>query len=105
MTTLAELVGALDDVELVGGVDDVGDVERVDRVEVTAVVHDSRRVVPGALFCALPGEIADGADFAADAVASGAEAVLTERPVAVDVPRLVVRDARHATGLVAAASR
>ncbi len=45
------------------------------------VVSDSRRVVPGALFVALPGEQVDGHDFAARAVASGAVLVLGARVV------------------------
>ena len=43
------------------------------------VVVDSREVEPGALFVALPGERADGHDFAAAAVAAGAVAVLAAR--------------------------
>ncbi|MBO0820473.1 MAG: hypothetical protein J2P26_06435, partial [Nocardiopsaceae bacterium] len=38
------------------------------------VVIDSRRAEPGGLFAALPGEHADGHDFAAAAVAKGAVA-------------------------------
>lgn len=40
------------------------------------VVADSRRVVPGALFVALPGERTDGHRFIADAVTRGATGVL-----------------------------
>ncbi len=43
---------------------------------VTAVVADSRRVVPGTVFVALPGAHADGAAFIAQAVERGAAAVL-----------------------------
>lgn len=55
------------------------------------VVIDSRRAEPGALFAALPGEHADGHDFAAAAVAKGAAAVLGTRPVD-GVPVIVVPD-------------
>ncbi|MCE0768607.1 UDP-N-acetylmuramoyl-tripeptide--D-alanyl-D-alanine ligase [Pseudonocardia kujensis] len=48
---------------------------------VTAVEFDSRKVGPGGLFLALPGERADGHDFAAAAVAAGASAVLAGREV------------------------
>lgn len=44
--------------------------------EVTGVSHDSRRVEPGDLFVAWPGERFDGAAFAPQAVLSGAVAVL-----------------------------
>jgi UDP-N-acetylmuramoyl-tripeptide--D-alanyl-D-alanine ligase len=54
------------------------------------VVVDSRLAVPGALFVALPGEHADGHDFARAAVVSGAVAVLAGREL--EVPCVVVDD-------------
>jgi UDP-N-acetylmuramoyl-L-alanyl-D-glutamate--2,6-diaminopimelate ligase len=45
-------------------------------VRITGLTADSRRVLPGYLFAALPGAHADGRKFIADAVASGAAAVL-----------------------------
>ncbi|HXV93182.1 MAG TPA: UDP-N-acetylmuramoyl-tripeptide--D-alanyl-D-alanine ligase, partial [Pseudonocardia sp.] len=54
---------------------------------VTTVEFDSRAVVPGALFLALPGERVDGHDFAAAAVAAGAAGVLAGREV--DAPSVV----------------
>jgi len=45
---------------------------------VTGVTLDSRSVLPGDLYAALPGFHAHGADFAADAFAAGAVAVLTD---------------------------
>jgi UDP-N-acetylmuramoyl-tripeptide--D-alanyl-D-alanine ligase len=62
---------------------------------VTAVEFDSRAVGPGGLFLALPGERADGHDFAAAAVAAGAVAVLAAREV--DAPAVIVPPAE--TGL------
>ena len=50
-------------------------------VEVADITHDSRRVTPGSCFACIPGEHADGHDFAAGAVAAGAVALLTERPL------------------------
>lgn len=44
-------------------------------------VVDSRRAVPGCLFVALPGERDDGHRYVADAIRTGAVAVLVERPV------------------------
>jgi UDP-N-acetylmuramoyl-tripeptide--D-alanyl-D-alanine ligase len=59
---------------------------------VTADVEvDSRLVQPGGLFVALPGERVDGHDHAAAAVAAGAVAAITARPVD-GVPCLVVPD-------------
>ena len=46
---------------------------------ISGLVMDSRRVVPGTLFFALPGRRADGASFVDEAVARGAVAVVTNR--------------------------
>ena len=46
-------------------------------VEIACLVYDSRRVTPGALFFALPGTKTDGTRFAAQALAQGAQAVVT----------------------------
>ena len=46
----------------------------------------------------MPGERADGHDFAADAVGSGAVALVVERPLELDVPQVVVPSARAADG-------
>ncbi len=45
------------------------------RVEISALVTDSRRAAPGALFFALPGTRTDGGRFVDDAIARGASAV------------------------------
>ncbi len=47
--------------------------------QITGLVMDSRRVVPGVLFFALPGLRADGATFIDEAVARGAIAVVTPK--------------------------
>jgi len=65
------------------------------------VVIDSRQARPGGLFAALPGTRADGHDFAADAVAGGAAAVLVTRPVG--VPALIVPDVLAALAALARA--
>lgn len=71
-------------------------------VDVTAVTHDSRAVVPGALFCCVPGQRSDGHDFAPAAVRAGAVALLCERPLGLGVPEVRVPDARRSMGLAAA---
>jgi UDP-N-acetylmuramoyl-tripeptide--D-alanyl-D-alanine ligase len=65
------------------------------------VVIDSRQAEPGSLFAALPGERADGHDFAAAAAAAGATVVLAQRPVG--VPALIVPDVTAALGQLARA--
>jgi UDP-N-acetylmuramoyl-tripeptide--D-alanyl-D-alanine ligase len=76
-----------------------------ENVEVTGVTMDSRRVRPGDLFVAVPGARVDGHDFAKDAVAAGAVAVLASRPLPVSVPVLVVPDTVRALGALARAWR
>jgi UDP-N-acetylmuramoyl-tripeptide--D-alanyl-D-alanine ligase len=66
-----------------------------------AVTTDSRRAGAGGLFVALPGEKADGHDYAGAAVAAGAAAVLAARPVG--VPAVVVGDPLQALGVLARA--
>ncbi len=74
------------------------DARRPDRDRLGAVVTDSRRVQPGEVFLALRGERFDAHDFVAQVAAAGAGAVVVSRPVAVDVPQLVVEDTRLALG-------
>ncbi len=67
----------------------------------------SRRVLPGDLYAALPGARAHGASYAAEAVARGAVAVLTDAEGAallagLDVPVLVVEQPRRLLGGLAA---
>ncbi|HEX4725325.1 MAG TPA: UDP-N-acetylmuramoyl-L-alanyl-D-glutamate--2,6-diaminopimelate ligase [Pseudonocardiaceae bacterium] len=74
---------------------------------VTGVTLRAQYVRPGDLFAALPGAHAHGADFAADALAAGAVAVLTDplgadRPALRDVPLLVHDDPRSVLGALAA---
>ncbi|WP_086863913.1 UDP-N-acetylmuramoyl-tripeptide--D-alanyl-D-alanine ligase, partial [Amycolatopsis lexingtonensis] len=58
-------------------------------VRVTGSVEfDTRKLTPGGLFVALPGEKVDGHDFAAQAAEAGAVAVLAAREV--DAPAIVV---------------
>ena len=73
---------------------------------VSGISHDSRRIGPGSVFCAVRGARFDGHDFVRDAVSLGAVALVVEHPVSeVDssVPQIVVRDARHAMGRLATA--
>ncbi|MGN6681553.1 MAG: UDP-N-acetylmuramoyl-tripeptide--D-alanyl-D-alanine ligase [Streptosporangiaceae bacterium] len=65
------------------------------------VVIDSRHVMPGALFAALPGEHADGHDFAGLATAAGAVVTLGTRPTG--GPTLIVADVPVALGRLARA--
>jgi UDP-N-acetylmuramoyl-L-alanyl-D-glutamate--2,6-diaminopimelate ligase len=73
-------------------------------VLVTGCTHDSRDVQPGDLYAALPGSRAHGADFADQAAAAGAVAVLTDPAGAERVgglPVLVADAPRSVLGAVA----
>jgi UDP-N-acetylmuramoyl-L-alanyl-D-glutamate--2,6-diaminopimelate ligase len=65
-------------------------------VDVYGIQHDSREVLAGDLFAALPGERYDGRHFAPEAVARGAVAVLAAGPAdpPVDVPWLLTERPR-----------
>lgn len=71
-------------------------------VDLTSITHDSAGVVPGAIFCCIPGDRYDGHAFAPAAVAAGAAALLVDRPLRLDVAQVVVDDVRAAMGPVAA---
>ncbi|PWU51409.1 UDP-N-acetylmuramoyl-tripeptide--D-alanyl-D-alanine ligase [Micromonospora globispora] len=67
-----------------------------------SVEFDSRKIGPGGLFVAFPGEKVDGHDYAAGAVAAGAVAVLGTREVP-GVPMVLVDDALSAMACLARA--
>jgi UDP-N-acetylmuramoyl-tripeptide--D-alanyl-D-alanine ligase len=72
---------------------------------VTGVSTDSRTVSAGDIFVALRGERFDGADYAAEAAAKGAVAVLASREVPEAVPQILVADTVEALRVLARARR
>lgn len=99
VTRLADLADWLGTLTPVRG---DGDLE----VAVTGISLSTQRILPGDLYAALPGARAHGADFADQALASGAVAVLTDADGAArlpaDTPVLVVEQPRSVLGRVAA---
>ncbi|MDA0182025.1 UDP-N-acetylmuramoyl-L-alanyl-D-glutamate--2,6-diaminopimelate ligase [Solirubrobacter phytolaccae] len=71
-------------------------------VVVTGLTFDNRLVGPGTLFFCVPGFTRDGHDFAPDAVARGAVALVVQRPLGLGVPEFQVEDVRAAMAQVAA---
>jgi UDP-N-acetylmuramoyl-L-alanyl-D-glutamate--2,6-diaminopimelate ligase len=71
-------------------------------VDVVALAFDNRAVQPGTLFFCVPGFTRDGHDFAGDAVARGAAALVVARPLGLGVPEVVVDDVRAAMARAAA---
>ena len=68
-----------------------------------SVGTDSRTTGAGQLFVALRGERFDGHDFIAQAVTSGAAAVLVDHPLIAPIPQWVVEDTRLTLGRLAEA--
>ena len=88
---LERLIAALDPVEVLAS----------GPVEVRDLAYDARAAVAGTLFFCVPGQRADGHDFAPQAVENGAVALVVERPLELDVPQVVVGDARAAMAVAA----
>ena len=86
---LSQLV--LEDMELIGNGD----------TKIAAVEYDSRKVCKGALFFCISGFKTDGHLYAPEAVAKGAAALMVTHRLKLDVPQIVVEDARRAMALIA----
>jgi UDP-N-acetylmuramoyl-L-alanyl-D-glutamate--2,6-diaminopimelate ligase len=71
-------------------------------VEISGLAYDNRAVAPGTLFFCVPGFTRDGHDFAPDAVARGAAALVVKRPLGLGVPEVLVEDVRAAMAAAAA---
>ncbi len=80
--------------EQLGG--EVGD------LAITGLSADSRKIASGMLFVAVAGTKADGAAYAADAVARGAVAVVAGHAIEADVPVFTVSNPRRFLALAAA---
>ena len=70
-------------------------------VEIADLAYDARSATAGSLFFCVPGTRVDGHEFAAEAVANGAVALVVQRPLELDVPQIVVADPRRAMGVAA----
>jgi UDP-N-acetylmuramoyl-L-alanyl-D-glutamate--2,6-diaminopimelate ligase len=95
MKYLSEILEGLAFTELQGSAD----------IEISAIVFDSRQVVPGSLFVAVRGTQVDGHDYIEQAVANGAVAVICEdlpARVTGEVDFLMVANTSIALGTVAA---
>src|SRR6266516_7152803 len=91
MMDLERLVAALGAADVVGRAP----------VEVRDLAYDTRAVMPGSLFFCVPGQRADGHDFAPEAVERGAVALVVERRLGLAVPQAVVADARASMAVAA----
>ena len=71
-------------------------------IEIGSLAYDSRAVEPGSLFFCVSGFRTDGHEFAPQAVAQGAAALVVERPLGLGVPELRVDSVRAAMAPLAA---
>jgi UDP-N-acetylmuramoyl-L-alanyl-D-glutamate--2,6-diaminopimelate ligase len=71
-------------------------------LEISSLAYDNRLVQEGTLFFCVPGYTRDGHDFAPDAVARGAAALVVERPLNLGAPEVQVPSVRAAMAPVAA---
>lgn len=95
MRNLSDILTGLPFTELQGAAD----------VEISAVVFDSRKVVPGCLFVAVKGTQVDGHNYIEKAIQDGAVAVICEDlpgHTVGEVDFIMVKDSAVALGIVAA---
>ncbi len=73
--------------------------------DISALVYDSRKAVPGCIFVCMPGAVTDGHQYIPDVLAKGAAAVVVEHPVEVpeEVTVIEVENARLALAELSAA--
>src|ERR1700733_10930630 len=72
--------------------------------EISRLAYDNRTVRAGTLFFCVRGFTRDGHDFAADAVARGAAALVVDHPLeALAIPQVLVADVRAAMAPAAGA--
>ncbi|RYL95420.1 UDP-N-acetylmuramoyl-L-alanyl-D-glutamate--2,6-diaminopimelate ligase [Sporolactobacillus sp. THM7-4] len=69
--------------------------------EISRLIIDSRKTVPGSLFFCIKGHTTDGHRFAGKAVENGASAVIAQDPVDVHVPVVYVSDSHRALAMIA----
>ncbi len=94
MKNLSDIIEGLAFTELPGSAD----------TAISAIVFDSRKVVPGCLFVAVKGTQSDGHDYIEQAIRDGAVAVICEElpgHVVGEVDFLMVADSSKALGIVA----
>ena len=75
---------------------------RGDDAAIASLAYRSGDAGPGALFFCVPGTRLDGHDFAAEAVAAGAAALVVERWLDLDVPQVLVPTVRAVMGPISA---
>ncbi|EJV64955.1 hypothetical protein IEO_02051 [Bacillus wiedmannii] len=73
-------------------------------VEITGLEMDSRKITSGNLFICvsgIDGFLEDRHQFVENAVKNGAMALIVERDVNIEIPKIIVKDARYAMAVIA----
>ncbi|HDR5623382.1 TPA: UDP-N-acetylmuramoyl-L-alanyl-D-glutamate--2,6-diaminopimelate ligase, partial [Bacillus anthracis] len=73
-------------------------------VKITGLEMDSRKITNGNLFICvsgIDGFLEDRHQFVEDAVKNGAVALIVERDVNIEIPKIIVKDARYAMAVIA----
>ncbi len=70
--------------------------------EIKGICMNSRTAADGVLFFCVPGLKRDGHEFAQDAVNKGAMGLVVERKLDIDIPQLLVKDAREYLSYISA---
>jgi len=79
--------------DLIADIEGLLDANQIDP-EVNRVIHDSREVIEGDIFCCLRGEITDGHNYIQEAIKSGASAILAEEASGFNIPTFLVENVR-----------
>src|SRR5207302_9929647 len=90
--TLAEILATVPHAPVVGS----------EHVRIGSLAYRSDDVGPGGLFFCVPGTKLDGHDFASDAVAHGASALIVERILDLDLTQVQVPSVRQVMGPISA---
>ena len=80
-------------------------VQGIDKIEITTLANDSRKVETGSVFVCICGAVVDGHELVADVAEKGASAVIVEKEVEAPEGMTVIRvnDTRYALALMSAA--
>ncbi len=78
---------------LIADIEGLLDGNQVD-TEVKRVIHDSREIIEGDIFCCLRGEVTDGHNYIQEAIDSGASALLVEEVSKFNIPTFLVENVR-----------
>lgn len=90
-------------------VSDASQIDRLENIDITDVVNDSRKIEEGSLFFCIVGANSDGHDYAMQALQSGARALVVQKDIDLssfegEMPAIIrVEDSRYAMAFISAA--